>query len=88
MSTSKVSGKLRGTEGTWVGPNPGEIAIVGSTSLGAPNSTTYGAFGSSHPAGALFLFFDGEVRPIGANVDAKTFDALATTSGDDIVGDF
>ena len=79
---------VRGTEGTWVGLNPGELSIVSSPQLGLPNSNTYGAFSSPHAGGAQFMVGDGSVRFISENINPKTFVAICTTSGGETTGDF
>ena len=79
---------IRGTEGTWVGLNPGELSIVSSSELGVPNSSTYGAFSSAHTGGAQFMVGDGSVRLISENINPKTFAAICTTAGGETTGDF
>lgn len=79
---------IRGTEGTWVGLNPGELSIVSSSEMGPPNSNTYGAFSSPHTGGAQFLVADGSVRFISENIDLKTYAAICTTSGGEAFEDF
>lgn len=83
-----VAVRTRGTEGTWVGLNPGEISIVSSTELGLPNSTEYGAFSSSHAGGAQFLLGDGSVRMVSQNINVQTFTAVSTIAGGETMGDF
>lgn len=83
-----VAVRIRGTEGTWVGLNPGEISIVSSTELGQPNSTEYGAFSSSHAGGAQFLLGDGSVRMVSQHINVQTFAAVGTIAGDETTGDF
>lgn len=79
---------VRGTEGNWVGLNPGELSIVSSTELGLPNSNTYGAFSSPHKGGVFFVLGDGSVRFISENINDKTFAAIATISGGEMMGNF
>lgn len=79
---------VRGTEGTWVGLNPGELSIVSSPELGRPNSNTYGAFGSPHGDGAFFVLGDGSVRFVSENINEKTFSAVCTIGGGEPFGDF
>ena len=82
------AGEVRGTEGTWVGTNPGELSIVSSSELGTPNSNNYGAFSSPHAGGANFLVGDGSVKLISDKIDKTTFAQICTTSGGEANGDF
>jgi prepilin-type processing-associated H-X9-DG protein len=43
---------------------------------------------SRHPTGVNTLLGDGSVRSIQNTIDAKTWQALGTRAGDDIVGDY
>jgi prepilin-type N-terminal cleavage/methylation domain-containing protein len=43
---------------------------------------------SLHEGGAQFLLGDGSVRFISENIDVKTFDALTTRNGGEVVGEF
>ncbi len=52
----------------------------------APNSG--GAFGSQHSGGANFVFCDGSVRFLTNGIDAKTFQALETIAGREVIGEF
>lgn len=74
-----------GTEGTWVGLNPGELSIVSSSELGGPNSTEYGAFSSPHRGGVFFAFADGSVHFVSENINLKTFAAVCTINGNEAV---
>lgn len=47
-----------------------------------------GAFGSRHPGGALFVFGDGHVQFISANIALATYRALSTRSGGEAVSGF
>lgn len=51
-----------------------------------PNSG--GAFGSQHSGGANFVFCDGSVRFLTDEIDAKTFQALESTAGREVIGEF
>jgi prepilin-type processing-associated H-X9-DG protein len=65
----------------------------------APNSTyptlqgisanycKYG-WGSLHPAGISFLFGDGHVRSIPSTIDQRTFIALSTIAGGEVLPDY
>lgn len=81
-------GVVFGTEGNWVGTNPGELSIVSSAATGKLNSNTYGVFSSPHPGGANFLVGDGSVRLISENIDVTTYLAICTTGGGETTGDF
>ncbi len=54
---------------------------------GVGGSTTSN-FRSDHPGGANFLFGDGSVQYLSENIEILTYWALATISGDEVVGDF
>lgn len=84
----KDGGDVHGTEGTWVGTNPGELSIVSSSELGTPNSSTYGAFSSPHAGGANFLLGDGAIKLISEKIDKTTFAQICTTDGGEANGDF
>jgi prepilin-type N-terminal cleavage/methylation domain-containing protein/prepilin-type processing-associated H-X9-DG protein len=45
-------------------------------------------FRSRHGAGAHFLMADGAVRWISANIDLRTYQALSTINGGEVVGDY
>ena len=45
-------------------------------------------FRSRHGAGAHFLLADGAVRWINADIDLRTYHALATINGGEVIGDF
>jgi prepilin-type processing-associated H-X9-DG protein len=57
---------------------PGELTI-GSTSTPDAN----GAFASRHPGGAQFVFGDGHVQFVSANIAFGTYEAIATRAGDE-----
>ena len=88
MSTAKMGKDVRGTEGTWVGVNPGELSVVSASSVGLPNSNAYGAFSSNHGGGANFMIGDGSIRYISDQVNADTFAALCTIAGGEKPGNF
>lgn len=90
MSTARrpESPEAFGTEGTWVGLNPGELSIVSAPSLGMPNSKTYGAFSSPHPGGASFIVGDGSVTFLSEKINPRTFEAYCTISGGEVVESF
>ncbi len=58
---------------------------VGSCST-APNGG--GSFGSKHTGGANFVMCDGSVKFISESVDQATFQALGTTEGREVIGEF
>jgi prepilin-type N-terminal cleavage/methylation domain-containing protein/prepilin-type processing-associated H-X9-DG protein len=71
-------------------PEGGDALVVAHTGeLDGPNSIPAHAdqFWSLHPAGAMFLFADGSVRPIKARRPLPIFQALATRAGSEIVSD-
>lgn len=78
---------------TWAGVIPdGEeaaVRIVGSADH-TPNHPNhhFDDFSSYHVGGAHFLLGDGSVRFISSNVDEKTYRALATRAGREVVGEF
>lgn len=80
--------RTKGTEGTWVGLNPGELSIVSSAEMGLPNDPTYGAFSSWHPGGAHFLMADGSVHFVKDNINPRNFAALCTIGGGEQTEDF
>jgi len=45
-------------------------------------------WGSSHPAGAQFLFGDGSVRLIAFGISTDTMHALLTPNGGEVIPDF
>ena len=78
---------------TWVGVVPGgEEAFARILGI-ADHTVNYGGahlddFSSYHSAGAFFLFVDGRVRFISANMSLQIHQALATRAGEEIVGEF
>ncbi len=55
------------------------------TGTGSSPPSPGGTFGSTHTGGANFVFCEGSVRFIANNVDAKLFQALFTTAGNESV---
>jgi len=51
-------------------------------------SSTTSNFRSDHPGGANFLFGDGSVHFLSESIEPVSYWALATISGDEVVGDF
>jgi prepilin-type N-terminal cleavage/methylation domain-containing protein/prepilin-type processing-associated H-X9-DG protein len=51
-----------------------------------PNSG--GSYGSPHSGGANFVLCDGAVKFIPESIDTKTFQALGTTAGREVIGEF
>jgi prepilin-type N-terminal cleavage/methylation domain-containing protein len=49
---------------------------------------TGGNFASQHPGGAHFVMCDSSTRLIADHIDAKTFKALSTARGKEVIGDF
>lgn len=45
-------------------------------------------FVSLHPGGAHFLLADGSVRFISENINQKTYQALSTRNGEEVLGEF
>ena len=78
---------------TWVGVYP-EGHEAATRILGASDHTPnhpashFDDFSSMHEGGAFFLLGDGAVRFIGENIDENLYKALATRSGNEIVGEF
>jgi len=52
------------------------------------NPNAGGSYGSNHSGGANFVLCDGSVRFIADGIDSKTFKALFTTAGRDVVGEY
>ncbi|MCC9609264.1 DUF1559 domain-containing protein [Blastopirellula sp. JC732] len=52
------------------------------------NGTIGHAASSSHPGGAQFLFGDGAVHFIGETVDVRTYSALGTINGGEVIGEY
>jgi len=99
MSTGTVNGATRGTEGVIAGitngNTNGDLGVVGSpispataSTVVSPNSNVYGAFSSRHSGGAQFLLGDGCARMISENINGATFQAVGTTAGGEVTGDF
>lgn len=59
---------------------------INSRDAGGEKLTT--CFRSRHPGGANFLMLDGAVRFISEAIDLKTYHALATINGGEVVGDY
>ncbi len=78
--------------GTWSGALPEveeAIARVMGHAEHPPNENDHPEdFGSAHTGGAQFLLGDGAVRFISENIDEGLFQALATRSGGEVVGEF
>ncbi|MBX3436794.1 MAG: DUF1559 domain-containing protein [Planctomycetaceae bacterium] len=78
--------------GTWSGALPEveeSAARILSHSEHAPNSFEHPEdWGSFHTGGAQFVLGDGHVRFISENIDEAVFQALATRSGGEVVGEF
>lgn len=85
---------------TWESSNTWTYALVHADCLRStrnPLNTTpgsgiltnrqNGAFGSHHPAGALFLFADGHVAYLSNNIDLVTYVAASTIRGSEIGGE-
>lgn len=78
---------------TWTGVVPGGEEpyqrILGSADH-TPNSPAghFDDFSSHHATGSHFVFGDGRVRMIGANIDENIYKALATRDGHEVVTDF
>ncbi|WP_197527411.1 DUF1559 family PulG-like putative transporter [Pirellulimonas nuda] len=51
------------------------------------NTGTNGAFGSSHPGGAFFVFADGHVPFISEQIDQDLYEALSTRAGGEVIAD-
>jgi len=83
---------------TWSGVIPGGAEApqrVLGVSDHTPNSNNAGAgslhlddFGSWHEGGAQFVLADGHVQFISENIDFRTFQALSTIAGNELVGEF
>ena len=94
MATGTINGNTRGTEGVVpgclqvTGSGTPDTAVVASPLNGNPNSNNYGAFSSRHAGGAQFLLGDGSVRMVSENINTATFQAVGTTNGGEVTGDF
>lgn len=78
---------------TWVGAAPGgeeSFARILASADHPPNdpSLHFEDFSSWHDGGAIFVFCDGKVQFISDNIDEDVFRSLATTRGNDLIGDF
>jgi prepilin-type N-terminal cleavage/methylation domain-containing protein/prepilin-type processing-associated H-X9-DG protein len=62
-------------------------ALPGTGSCSSPPNGG-GRFGSQHSGGANFAMCDGAVRFISNQIDSKTFQALGTPTGREVVGEF
>jgi len=78
--------------GTWAGAVPGEedsmARVIGHAGHLPNKGHDAEDFGSSHVGGAHFVMADGHVTFLSQNMDGGTFQALATRSGGEIVGEF
>lgn len=80
MTGTEGDGMIGTGGGIWKGP----LTVAnGYNSSGASC-----VFSSHHVGGAHFLMADGAVRFVSANIDYATLNALGTTSGGEIVGEF
>jgi hypothetical protein len=78
---------------TWAGVVPDGadaiVRILGTTDHTPNNPVNHiDDFSSHHVGGAHFLFGDGAVRFINANVDLKHYQGMATRGGGEIIGEF
>ena len=62
-----------------INETPGQGVTLQPNSWGDEN----GAFGSDHAGGAQFVFTDGHVEFINANIDSASYNAMATIAGND-----
>jgi hypothetical protein len=51
-------------------------------------TAVWDGFGSVHVGGAFFLLADGAVRFVSENMDPRTYEALATKRGGEVLGEF
>ena len=68
-------------------PSDVSIDFVANDTCGHPQDRCRN-FISAHPGGALFLLGDGSVRFVSENIASKTYRALGTISGREVVGEF
>ena len=77
---------------TWVGVVHGakfSVARIVGTTNRPPNDKQeqFEDFGSWHPGGAQFVYCDGSVRMVNNQISQRTFQALGTRAGREIIND-